>query len=127
MAVVVVGAVVVVTLPGSGPRPGPGAAAAGASYADPSDVPRLSETTLPFLAFPFFVPRLREFGPEAVRGQAPVATVVAVPAAGAAARTSPRSPGPRAPRPNATVRARSLRQRHTDQLMQTEMKIKNGI
>ena len=87
---------------------GPGPAAA--SYADPSDVSRLSEPTLPLLALPFPVPRLREFGPEAVRGQAPFVASAAVTAAGA----SPRSPGPRAARPPAAVRVRLVRMRHSD-------------
>lgn len=97
----------VVTLPGPRPGPGPGSAPAGASYADPSEVFRLSEPALPFLAFPLLVPRLRKFGPKAVRRQAPFVAVAAVAAAG----TSARSPGPRAPGLPA-VGARAVRHWH---------------
>lgn len=98
---------VVVTLPGPGPGPGPGSAPAGASYADPSEVFRLSEPALPFLTFPLLVPRLRKFGPKAVRRQAPFVAVAAVAAAGTCAR----SPGPRAPGLPA-VGAGTVRHRH---------------
>lgn len=109
--------VVVVTLPGPGPGPGP------ASDADPSEVFRLSESALPLLALPLPVARLRQFGPEAVRGQAPLAAVAAVAAPGA--RPSPGSPGPRAPRVPAAVRARSIRQWHTDRHCGTRYRFKN--
>lgn len=62
-----------------------------ASYTDPSNVSGLFEPTLPFLALPLPVARLREFGSEAVRRQAPVAAVAAMATAGA----GPRSTGPR--------------------------------
>lgn len=101
---VVVG--VVVTLPGSGSGPGP--AAAGASYADPPDVSRLSEPAVPLLMFLLPVAGLREFGPEAVRRQAPFAAAAAVAAAGA----SPGSPGPRTAGLPAAVRAGAVRHRH---------------
>lgn len=107
VAAAVGGVVVVVTLPGPGPGPGPGSAPAGASYADPSEIFRLSEPALPFLAFPLLVPRLRKFGPKAVRRQAPFVAVAAVAAAG----TSARSPGPRAPGLPA-VGARAVRHWH---------------
>lgn len=101
----VVAAVVVVSLPGPGPGPRPGPA----SYADPSEVFGLSEAALPFLPLPLSVSGLREFGPEAVRRQAPLAAVVSVAAAG----TSAWSPGARTARLRAAVGAHAIRQRHT--------------
>lgn len=53
VVVAVVVGVVVVALPGPGPGPGP------ASYADPSEVSRLSESVLPLLALPLPVAGLR--------------------------------------------------------------------
>lgn len=87
-----------VTIPGSGSGPGPGPGPrptpTGASYADPPDVSGLFEPAIPLLVLLLPVTRLRQFGSEAVRRQAPLTAVAAVAAAGASAR----SPGPRTPR-----------------------------
>lgn len=78
------------------------------SYADPSNVSGLFESTLPFLSLPLTVAWLRKFGSEAVRRQATVAAVAAMATAGA----GPRSTGPRTAWLPAAVRTRSIRQRH---------------
>lgn len=81
-------AIVVLTLPGPGPGPGPGSASTGTSNADSPDVSRLFEATLPFFSLPLSVAGFREFGPEAVRREAPLSAVPAVVS----------SPGPRTAR-----------------------------
>lgn len=70
--------VVVVTVPG----PGPGAAPVWTTDADPSDVPCLSEPTVPLLSFPLSVAGFRQLRAEAVRGEAPVPAVAAAAAPG---------------------------------------------
>lgn len=99
VAVVVVAAVVVAAVVAGGgggagvvgvPLSGSGPAAAGASYADSPDVSRLPKPAVAVLVLLFPVPWLREFGPEAVRRQAPLAA--------ATAGSTPGPTGPRAPR-----------------------------
>lgn len=109
--VVVVLVVVVLTLSGPGPRPrsGSGAASSGTSNADSPDVSRLFEPTLALFSLPLSVAWLREFGPEAVRREAPIP---AVPAAVS-------SSSPRTARFATAVRARTIRQRHTVRTLRT--------
>lgn len=109
--------VVVVTL--SGPGPGPGPAPVWTSDADPSDVSRLSEPTLPLFALPLPVARLRQLWPEAVRRKAPVPAV--------AAAAGPRSPGPRTTSRAAAVRAGPIRQRHTDRQITHKYRTDNDL
>lgn len=92
---------VVVSLSGPGPR----STAVGA-YADTSDVFGLSKTTVAFFAFDLPVSRSRKFRAEAVGGQAPTTTVVAV----AAARPSSTSSVARTPPVPAAIRTRPIRQ-----------------
>lgn len=100
VAVVVGDRVVVVSLSGPGPAP--------ALYANPPDASSLFEPAVPLFVFLLPVSRLRKFGPEAVRRQAPLAAAAAVSAPG----PSPRSAGPGAARLRAAVRARPVRLGH---------------
>ena len=92
--------VVVVSLSGPGPAPAP--------YANPPDVSSLFEPAVPLFVFLLPVPGLREFGPEAVRRQAPLAAAAAVSAPG----PRPRFAGPGAARLGAAVGARPVRLGH---------------